>query len=688
MPLLRHLTRFIWSSLRRKIMLLVAGVLAVLIAFFMWDVTRRQRDLLLQLQSEQARHMARSLATASAEWLAARDVAGLQEIVEAQRSYPELVYAMLLDPDGRVLAHTDRTHLGKFVRDLPPLAAEATVRRDASVVDITTPVLLADRPVGWARLGFGQLESRARLAENTRKGWQYAGMAIAVGALVAGLVAASFTRRLGLIRAVSAQIQRGGATRRVPDLGQDEAGQLGRDFNAMLDTLAQRTQELETVNRRLEESRREALRQMEAAQGAQHREEEYNRQLEQEAAARLRAEEAIRLQSAALEAAANAIVITDRYGTVTWANRAFTLLSGYGREEIIGHRLGRLISSGKQDRAFFVSMWNAILADSVWQGELVNRRKDGSLYPEEMTITPLKDGGKEITHFIAIKQDISQRKRDEESRQALEMRYRQAQKMEAVGRLAGGIAHDFNNLLTAIIGNAQLLQLDEPRTPRQSEAVAHIDSAGRRAAGLTKQMLAFSRQQPVTFGRVDLNDVVANIGKILPRMLGEDVHMRFCLSPRPLPVNADPTMLDQVLLNICINARDALPGGGTVTVTTAVAEYTEAQARQHPEGRAGRFARLDIADTGPGIAPEVLPRIFEPFFTTKDVGQGTGLGLATVHGIVEQHQGWIQVESAPGRGATFPGPPPAPGAGGRGRSGGRACAGRNRAERNRAGGGG
>ncbi|MFI5335273.1 MAG: ATP-binding protein [Opitutales bacterium] len=642
------------SSLRLKMMLMVAGVLAVLTTILILDITRRQRAVMIQLQKNQTRNMALSMAAASAVWLAEHDVSGLQEIVEAQKRYPEVRYAMLLNEDGRVLAHTDQSRRGQFVRDLPMARPTLTLsRREGDVVDVIAPVYLAGRLVGWVRLGFGQLENRAQLAENTQKGWLYAAIAIAVGALVAGIVAARFTRRLYQIRAVSAQVQQGGADRRVPDLGRDEAGQLGRDFNAMLDALAQRSAELKAANRNLEESRTEALRQMEAAQLAKKTVEQYNTQLQTEAASRQRAEEAIRLQSAALEAAANAIVITDRNAVVIWANRSFTTLTGYSLGEVIGHKTNELISSGKQDRKFFTHLWQTILADRVWQGELVNRRKDGSLYTEEMTITPLKSEGRDITHFIAIKQDITQRKQDEENRQALEMRYRQAQKMEAVGRLAGGVAHDFNNLLTAIIGNAQLLRLGGLGAREQTEAIAQIDAAGRRAAGLTRQMLAFSRQQPVVFARINLNEVVANMGKILPRMLGEDIRMQFQYAAMPLPVDADTTMLDQVLLNICVNARDAMPEGGTVTIATSAVEYDAEAVRTFPEGQAGRFACLSISDQGPGIDPAILPRIFEPFFTTKEVGKGTGLGLATVHGIVEQHKGWIHLESVIGRGTTF-----------------------------------
>ena len=245
-------------------------------------------------------------------------------------------------------------------------------------------------------------------------------------------------------------------------------------------------------------------------------------------------------------------------------------------------------------------------------------------------------------HRESLDEEIASRLRSEAAAREVQERFRQAQKMEAIGQLAGGVAHDFNNLLVVIQGRIELMsrERDLPQTARDS--CEEIGRAAERAAGLTRQLLLFSRRQVMQLRDVDLNAVVADTTKLLRRILGEDIELHVSCAPGGLPIHADAGMIEQVLLNLAVNARDAMPGGGKLLVTTASSER---------EGRA--FARLDVADDGAGIPPEVLPRIFEPFFTTKGVGKGTGLGLATVFGIVQEHGGAIDVDSVVGRGTTF-----------------------------------
>jgi PAS domain S-box-containing protein len=358
-----------------------------------------------------------------------------------------------------------------------------------------------------------------------------------------------------------------------------------------------------------------------------------------------RAEEQLRLQSSALEAAANAIVITDTQGVVLWANPAFTTFTGYELSEVVGQN-PRLLKSGRHDEAFYQNLWETIRGGRVWRGEMINRRKDGSDYQEEMTITPVKNQWGEVTHFIAVKQDITQRR-------ALEEQFRQAQKMDAFGQLAGGVAHDFNNILAVIMMQADLLQVDASKGDTAGMAL-EIGQAAKRGADLTRQLLLFSRRQTLNTHPLDLNDTVTNLTKMLRRIVGEHIEMGIETAGSPLWVNADSGMLDQVLMNLVVNARDAMPGGGRLRIETAAAHLdAEAAQRFGQEGRPGPFACLSVKDEGCGIKREYLDRIFEPFFTTKEVGKGTGLGLATVFGIVRQHQGWIGVSSEVGKGSTF-----------------------------------
>ena len=245
---------------------------------------------------------------------------------------------------------------------------------------------------------------------------------------------------------------------------------------------------------------------------------------------------------------------------------------------------------------------------------------------------------------ISAQEDLSER----------EQQLRQSQKMEAVGQLAGGVAHDFNNLLAVIRGNADLLLMDPAQlSPDTKVGLQGIVAASERAANLTRQLLIFSRKQAMQLRPVVLNDVIAELTKMLRRIIGEPIDLQ-CRCSAQLPyVQADAGMIEQALVNLAVNARDAMPRGGQLLIATETVRFDETQARKLPEGRAGEFVCLTVSDTGTGIAPEHLPRIFEPFFTTKEPGKGTGLGLATVHGIVKQHQGWIEVFSQPGTGTTF-----------------------------------
>lgn len=242
--------------------------------------------------------------------------------------------------------------------------------------------------------------------------------------------------------------------------------------------------------------------------------------------------------------------------------------------------------------------------------------------------------------------------RDVTVHRALEEQYRQSQKMEAVGQLAGGIAHDFNNILTIILGHATLLTMGKLE-PKALVSAQQIKQASERAAGLTRQLLAFGRKQIYNPRLLDLNHVVGKMTDLLARLLGEDIVLQIHFSSQPAIISADVSMLEQILLNLCVNSRDAMPKGGQLAIRIGICEVDEAHTRRIAEARRGKFIRLSHADTGEGIPPENLPRIFEPFFTTKELGKGTGLGLATVFGITKQHEGWVEVGSEMGKGTTF-----------------------------------
>jgi PAS domain S-box-containing protein len=360
---------------------------------------------------------------------------------------------------------------------------------------------------------------------------------------------------------------------------------------------------------------------------------------------RKRAEESLTRLATAVEQSAESIVMTDPNGTIVYVNRAFEKATGYVRAEAIGQN-ARILKSGKQDAAYYRQMWAVLKRGEVWSGHFINRRKDGTFFEEEATISPIRDTAGKIVNYVAAKRDVTREVQ-------LEAQFRQSQKMEAIGLLAGGISHDFNNILAVMQMQLDLLRADRRLVPDQAESAEEIAKSIQRAADLTRQLLLFSRKQTPRLVDLDLNEAVYNVTKMLRRLVGENIQVQFNFSAQQLLIHADGGMLDQVFINLAVNARDAMPRGGQLTIETAAVELDEAAASRLPGARPGSFTCVAVSDTGCGIAPEVLSHIFEPFFTTKEVGKGTGLGLATVFGIVQQHRGWVQVQSELGQGATF-----------------------------------
>jgi len=354
------------------------------------------------------------------------------------------------------------------------------------------------------------------------------------------------------------------------------------------------------------------------------------------------AEERVEVQSAALKAAANGIVITDRDGVIEWVNDAFCRLTGYALEEALGKKPG-ILRSGEHSPEFYRQLWETILAGRVWHGEVVNRRKDGTTYPEEMTITPVYNCTGVLTHFIAIKQNITERK------QAQKQMLR-TQRLESIGTLAGGIAHDLNNSLAPILMCVELLKMQYPDADKVLDTV---ETSARRAAGMVRQLVTFAKGAEGERLLVQPRHLLKEISKIILSTFPKNIVVK-CEYPADLPmVLGDATQLHQVLLNLCVNARDAMPGGGSILLKGSVEDVDHPTGCTSPDAQPGKYVVLSVRDTGTGIAPEVLDRMWEPFFTTKGPEKGTGLGLSTVLGIAKGHAGFVRVTSTPGDGACF-----------------------------------
>jgi PAS domain S-box-containing protein len=359
---------------------------------------------------------------------------------------------------------------------------------------------------------------------------------------------------------------------------------------------------------------------------------------------RKRSEMELRRQSMAIEQAAEMIVITDTDGAILYANPAFEKVTGYPRAEALG-QTPRILKSGKHDEAFYREMWQTLTRGETWAGHVTNKRKDGTLYEEECTISPVLDDAGKIINYVAVKRDVTQE-------MALQAQLHQSQKLETVGQLAAGIAHDFNNLLMVFGGCASLLLKRLPEDTPVRSLIEEIRRAVSRGSGMTQQLLSLSRQQVGHLQPLDLNLLVGEVLKMARHLVLEHVEIVTRPDPLSLWVVADHNQMLQVLMNLVVNARDAMKEGGTLRIETSPCTLDGPDLR-FPGAPPGDYAIFAVADTGCGMSPEVQARIFEPFFTTKDRGKGTGLGLAIVHSIVRQSKGYLHVQSRVGEGAEF-----------------------------------
>lgn len=350
--------------------------------------------------------------------------------------------------------------------------------------------------------------------------------------------------------------------------------------------------------------------------------------------------------SAAIEQSAESVIITDTHGVILYVNPSFERITGYSRAEVLNTKLN-MLKSGKHDQEFYAEMWQTVKAGNVWHGRFTNKKKDGTLYTDEATISPVRSENGTIVNYVGVQRDVTRELQ-------LEEQYRQAQKMEAVGLLAGGVAHDFNNLLTVINGFAEMIQFELPPDNLHLQKLAsRVRYSGTRAAALVRQLLAFSRREFVEPEVLNLNRTITDISKMVERLIEENIVLKTDFAPDLWPVRVDAHQIEQIIVNLSVNARDAMPDGGRLTIETQNQVLDDEYVAGHLGLESGEYVLISVSDTGIGMSDEVKEHLFEPFFTTKERGKGTGLGMATVFGIVEQYKGRIFVYSEPGKGSTF-----------------------------------
>jgi PAS domain S-box-containing protein len=354
----------------------------------------------------------------------------------------------------------------------------------------------------------------------------------------------------------------------------------------------------------------------------------------------------INLLAEAINHLSEGVVITNSYGVIQYINPTYEKMSGYMLEEMVG-KTPRILKSGKHSQKVYKELWAKIMNAEMWEGVLINRKKDGVLYKEKASIFPVLDDG-HITNFVAIKRDITHEVE-------LEEQLRQAQKMESIGRLAGGISHDFNNIITVVLGYTELLLSQVDASNDICRPLNEIKKSCKRAVALTKHLLAFSRKQVLQMKRVDVNDIVGSMVKMLQRIIGENITLNVHFQHKILPILSNITMIEQIIMNMVINARDALKGceDAYISIETDMQYIRESVNDGDFKSDPGTYTVIKISDNGTGMSDETRKLIFEPFFTTKQETSGTGLGLSTVYGIVKQHNGFIRIESELGKGTIF-----------------------------------
>ena len=607
-----------FRSIRLKLTVFVILLLIFTTLAFSIVTVKIMNKTILNEIIKRAETSSKSAAAVAAYSLVSGDSLGMDHIIfKGKGSNNDVEYMAIVDKKMRILAHSDIKKRGEVLKEADGRIlknnGDGTIVREIpfskdKIFEIYTPILFNGKSLGSVRVGVNKsvllnVQSLAR----KRIFWVCASILLVA---VIGVIGISIliTRSIQELASGVEQLEQGKWGRSLRVYSRDELGKLTESFNKMSRTIMEQQEEVS----------------------------KYTRQLQ-----------------TLSENAPFGMVMIDKDGTFKYINPKFRELLGYDLNDIPnGKTWFRRAYPDPTYRHHVISTWIDDLEGF----------KSGEKRPRTFTVT-CKDGTEKIINFIPVQletgenliacEDITELKRAEEEKAVLHEQLRQSQKVEAIGRLAGGIAHDFNNLLTVIKGYSQLSSFELKEGDPLRVNIDEIQNAAERAASLTRQLLAFSRRQVMEMKVLDLNTLLRDLEKMLRRVIGEDIEMVIQLAEDLGRVRADVGQIEQVIMNLAVNAKDAMPSGGKLTIETANVELDESYARSHVDVRHGHYVMFSVSDTGVGMTPEVRERIFEPFFTTKEMGKGTGLGLSTTYGIVKQSEGHIWVYSVQAKGTTF-----------------------------------
>ncbi|WP_339137307.1 MAG: ATP-binding protein [Candidatus Electrothrix sp. GW3-4] len=619
-------------------MLGIALVHTVLMTIFVVDLVHREKMFFLDLSQKQAFGLAKTLATNATSWVLARDFIGMEEIIISQSGFPNLRFAMLVDAKGQVLAYTDTEQVGKYIDDeisrtlLTAKPEPYILVNDSDFIDTAAPIIVNKRQIGWARVGISRAGISDNIKQVTRNGLLYMLIAIIVGTFFAWFMARGLTTDIRKLVSRANQLQHG---------------------EKDIDFFLEREDELGTMAQRFQELNKTLLIQVD--------------NLQREITAKKNAIDKRDQIEGRLRKAID--IIDNSYAVVfRWKNEEGWPVEYVSKnvKDIFGYPAETFISSKIAYSDFIHPDDLARVAKEVEQHIKTKGREDFILKPYrviaidgsrkwlEGKINIVRNDKGDVTHFEGIVLDISFRVEVQEKAAAMEMRLRQAQKMEAIGTLAGGIAHDFNNILAAIIGYTDLAKLHVTPGTTIERDLEQVLIAGDRAKRLIKQILAFSRQVEVERVFIRIQPLLKEGLKLIRSSLPSTISIITDIDPYISPVWADPTQVHQILMNLCTNASQAMEtSGGTLSVSLQNVFIQDDDQPPHVHLAPGEYAELTVADTGVGIDPDIIERIFDPYFTTKCKEKGTGLGLAIIHGVISDYGGAITVESELGKGATF-----------------------------------